>query len=44
VVLRLALGAARFAPWLARPATWRALDLAVAAMMLWVAWGLLARG
>jgi L-lysine exporter family protein LysE/ArgO len=36
----LALGAAWLAPWLARPATWRLLDLAVAAMMLAVAWQL----
>lgn len=40
----LALGAVRLAPWLARPATWRALDVIVAAMMLWVAWGLVSRG
>ncbi|HSX70870.1 MAG TPA: LysE/ArgO family amino acid transporter [Pseudomonas sp.] len=33
----LALGAAWLAPWLARPATWRVLDLAVAAMMFAVA-------
>jgi L-lysine exporter family protein LysE/ArgO len=33
----LALGAAWLAPWLARPATWRILDLAVAAMMFSVA-------
>jgi len=33
----LALGAAWLAPWLARPATWRLLDLAVALMMLAVA-------
>ncbi|WP_252274307.1 LysE/ArgO family amino acid transporter [Pseudomonas subflava] len=33
----LALGAAWLAPWLARPATWRVLDLAVAAMMFGVA-------
>lgn len=36
----LALGAAWLAPWLARPATWRLLDLGVAAMMLAVAWQL----
>jgi L-lysine exporter family protein LysE/ArgO len=36
----LALGAAWLAPWLARPATWRLLDLAVAAMMFAVAWQL----
>jgi L-lysine exporter family protein LysE/ArgO len=33
----LAAGAAWLAPWLARPATWRVLDLAVAAMMFAVA-------
>lgn len=33
----LALGAAWLAPWLARPATWRLLDLAVACMMFAVA-------
>lgn len=33
----LALGAAWLAPWLARPTTWRLLDLAVAAMMFGVA-------
>lgn len=33
----LALGAAWLAPWLARPATWRLLDLMVAAMMFGVA-------
>ncbi|MDX5372182.1 MAG: LysE/ArgO family amino acid transporter [Pseudomonadaceae bacterium] len=33
----LALGAAWLAPWLARPATWRLLDLAVTAMMFAVA-------
>ncbi|MCY1438678.1 Arginine exporter protein ArgO [compost metagenome] len=33
----LAVGAAWLAPWLARPATWRLLDLMVAAMMLGVA-------
>lgn len=33
----LALGAAWLAPWLARPATWRLLDLSVAAMMFAVA-------
>lgn len=38
----LALGAAWLAPWLARPATWRLLDLSVAAMMFAVAWQLLA--
>jgi L-lysine exporter family protein LysE/ArgO len=37
----LALGAAWLAPWLARPATWRLLDLAVAAMMFAVAWQLI---
>ncbi len=38
----LALGAAWLAPWLARPTTWRLIDLAVALMMLSVAWQLLA--
>lgn len=33
----LALGAAWLAPWLARPGTWRALDLMVAVMMFAVA-------
>ncbi|MCY1187935.1 Arginine exporter protein ArgO [compost metagenome] len=33
----LALGAAWLAPWLARPGTWRMLDLMVAAMMFGVA-------
>ncbi|RAU47035.1 MULTISPECIES: LysE/ArgO family amino acid transporter [unclassified Pseudomonas] len=33
----LAVGAAWLAPWLARPATWRLLDLMVAAMMFSVA-------
>ncbi|WP_426140286.1 LysE/ArgO family amino acid transporter [Pseudomonas sp. DWP3-1-2] len=33
----LALGAAWLAPWLARPATWRVLDLLVAVMMFSVA-------
>lgn len=33
----LALGAAWLAPWLARPFTWRLIDLGVAAMMLGVA-------
>lgn len=33
----LAIGAAWLAPWLARPATWRMLDLMVAAMMYAVA-------
>lgn len=33
----LALGAAWLAPWLARPATWRVLDLGVAIMMFAVA-------
>ena len=30
----LALGAARLTPWLARPTTWRLIDLGVASMML----------
>lgn len=34
----LALGAARLAPLLARPLTWRLIDLGVALMMLSVAW------
>ena len=38
----LALGAAWLAPWLARPTTWRLIDLAVALMMLSIAWQLLA--
>ena len=33
----LAVGAAWLAPWLARPATWRMLDLMVAVMMFAVA-------
>ena len=37
----LALGAAWLAPWLARPATWRILDLLVAAMMFSVAYQLI---
>lgn len=37
----LALGAAWLAPVLARPATWRLLDLGVAAMMFAVAWQLI---
>ncbi len=37
----LALGAAWLAPWLARPATWRVIDLLVAAMMFSVAGQLL---
>ena len=37
----LAIGAAWLAPWLARPATWRLLDLAVAGMMFTVAGQLL---
>ena len=38
----LALGAAWLAPWLARPTTWRVIDLLVAAMMFSVAAQLLA--
>ncbi|NQD93273.1 amino acid transporter [Pseudomonas sp. CrR25] len=38
----LALGAAWLAPWLARPATWRLIDLMVATMMFAIAWQLLA--
>ncbi len=37
----LALGAAWLAPWLARPATWRLLDLLVAVMMFSVAYQLI---
>lgn len=37
----LALGAAWLAPWLARPSTWRILDLLVAAMMFTVAFQLI---
>ncbi|MCY1553497.1 Arginine exporter protein ArgO [compost metagenome] len=37
----LALGAPWLAPWLARPATWRLIDLAVALMMFSIAWQLL---
>ncbi|MCU1763397.1 LysE/ArgO family amino acid transporter [Pseudomonas sp. 14P_8.1_Bac3] len=37
----LALGAAWLAPWLARPGTWRILDLLVAAMMFTVAFQLI---
>ncbi|MCM2319819.1 L-lysine exporter family protein LysE/ArgO [Pseudomonas linyingensis] len=33
----IAIGAARLAPWLARPGTWRLIELGVAAMMLAVA-------
>lgn len=36
----LALGAARLAPWLSRPMTWRVIDVGVAVMMLTVAWSL----
>ncbi|MGC5701512.1 amino acid transporter [Pseudomonas sp. NFXW11] len=39
--LTLALGAAWLAPWLARPGTWRVLDLLVAVMMFSVAWQLI---
>ncbi len=39
--MTLALGAAWLAPWLARPATWRILDLLVAAMMFSVAYQLI---
>ncbi|WP_024671999.1 LysE/ArgO family amino acid transporter [Pseudomonas syringae] len=37
----LALGAAWLAPWLARPATWRALDLMIAVMMFSVGFQLI---
>lgn len=36
----LALGGAWLAQWLNRPQTWRVIDIAVAIMMLAVAWGL----
>jgi L-lysine exporter family protein LysE/ArgO len=39
--LCLALGAAWLAPWLARPSTWRLIDLGVALMMFSIAWQLL---
>ena len=39
--LSLALGAALLAPQLARPLTWRLIDLAVAVMMFAIAWQLL---
>ncbi|WP_417660452.1 LysE/ArgO family amino acid transporter [Pseudomonas sp.] len=39
--LSLALGAAWLAPWLARPLTWRLIDLGVALMMFSIAWQLL---
>jgi L-lysine exporter family protein LysE/ArgO len=39
--LCLALGAAWLAPWLARPNTWRFIDLGVALMMFSIAWQLL---
>lgn len=38
----LAMGAAKLAPILSRPITWRLIDLLVAALMLKVAWALLA--
>jgi L-lysine exporter family protein LysE/ArgO len=37
----LAFGAAWLAPWLARPNTWRVIDLGVALMMFSIAWQLL---
>lgn len=37
----LALGAAWLAPWLARPNTWRVIDVAVALMMFSISWQLL---
>ena len=40
--LCLAFGAAWLAPWLARPLTWRIIDLVVAAMMFAIAWQLIA--
>ena len=41
--LCLALGAAWLAPWLARPSTWRLIDLGVALMMFSIAWQLLSK-
>jgi L-lysine exporter family protein LysE/ArgO len=38
----LALGAAWLAPWLARPSTWRIIDLCVALMMFSICWQLIA--
>ena len=40
----LALGAAKLAPWLARPITWRVIDFLVALMMFSVALQLLLNG
>ncbi len=40
----LAFGAAWLAPWLARPSTWRILDLLVATMMFTVAVQLIVNG
>ncbi|GHH49375.1 LysE/ArgO family amino acid transporter [[Pseudomonas] boreopolis] len=40
----LSTGAARLAPWLARPRVWRVLDVLVAGVMLWVAWRLASAG
>ncbi|EPN70747.1 LysE family transporter [Pseudomonas syringae pv. actinidiae ICMP 19101] len=37
----LAIGAAWLAPWLARPATWRMLDVMIAVMMFSVAFQLI---
>ncbi|WP_313085320.1 LysE/ArgO family amino acid transporter [Pseudomonas sp.] len=42
--LILALGGAWLAPWLARPVTWRLIDLGVAAMMFFVAAQLILAG
>ncbi|WP_339486412.1 LysE/ArgO family amino acid transporter [Pseudomonas sp. EL_65y_Pfl2_R95] len=39
--MSLALGAAWLAPWLARPITWRLIDLGVALMMFSIAWQLI---
>jgi L-lysine exporter family protein LysE/ArgO len=39
--MSLAMGAAWLAPWLARPATWRIIDLCVALMMFSISWQLI---
>ncbi|WXL24964.1 LysE/ArgO family amino acid transporter [Ectopseudomonas mendocina] len=39
--LALSIGAASLAPWLARPATWRIIDLCVALMMFSISWQLI---
>ena len=42
--LGLGFGARWLAPVFARPQAWRVLDLSVAVMMGWLAWGLLRQG